>query len=309
MTLYTFDQKLQYVVFIAINGDIEVTEQSQIVLLIGRGDERERLLEALDMEGWSVHEVGAVQEIPPREQLEADLVIVTSDINLANLNKAEQKSLGSRVVCLVQQGSWAAAISGNPLELIAADASLEEMRHRLLRVANQIEQQMWSRLGLPSGVQGEELWDIMPATDWVTGLDNRIRFLQEMQKNISRAKRYQRPFCCVLVRIDNFGFLKSNLSEEIMETLLEEVAGWLEISLRDADLLARMQGDIFGLLLTETEQERGEIVVDRIRNNLQNFQFGCELPQMPTFSVGMSAYEEGEQGLDSMLKKAQKDLH
>jgi diguanylate cyclase len=91
------------------------------------------------------------------------------------------------------------------------------------------------------------------------------------------------------VGFNNFQALQEKVSKEILEELLEEVGGLLEVSIRDVDILASVESDLFGLILPETDVEDAEIVIRRIRENLELFQFSQPLPEQPSFSIGVSS--------------------
>jgi diguanylate cyclase (GGDEF)-like protein len=179
----------------------------------------------------------------------------------------------------------------------------------MVTTIHQLNQQILARLGLPTHVKGEALWEMLPTTDWVTGLENRTSFLQEVRKQMSRSKRYHRPFCCLLVRIDNYNLFHSQLAPEVMEEMLSDVAGWLEMCIRDSDMLARIQHDTFGMLLPETDHNNVQHVVQRVHSYLGNFQFAHSLPEPLAFSVGVSSFADEMVSLDSLLSLAQEDLH
>lgn len=288
-----------------------MSTETNVVLVLGTGPEASRVLEASSREGWSTQHVHTFEELPPREQVDPEIIVLLSNFDWFSLSEAQKHTLGKRVVWMVPNPGWASLrqVHTELACVISAHAPAEEIHYRMVSFINQLDQQLLARLGLPQNVKSEALWDMLPTTDWVTGLENRASFLQEVRKQISRSKRYHRPFCCLLVRIDNYKLFHAQLSPEVMEEMLSDVAGWLEMCTRDSDMLARIQNDTFGMLLPETDQTNVQHVVQRVNTYLDNFQFAHDLPEPLAFSVGVSAFAGEALSLDSLLSQAQEDLH
>ncbi len=285
-----------------------VTE-TNVVLVLGEAPETELVLEAANKEGWSAQHIKSLEDVPPREQIDPEIVMVCSDQNWASMTEEQRHHLGKRVIWMVPEGAWSKLSLEGLAGVISAKASVDEIHYRMVSTVREMNQQLLSRLGLAQNQQGEALWDMLPSTDWVTGLPNRISYLQEVRKQISRSTRYQRPFCCLLVQLDNYKTLEGGLSNEVMEEFLSDIAGWLEMCVRDSDTLARLQSDTFGMVLPETDVENAQVVVNRIREYLGNFQFSHPMPESLAFSVGVSAFQGETMSLDSLLSQAQEDLH
>lgn len=288
-----------------------MSTETNVVLIIGKGQETNHVIAAASQEGWSTQHIHDLSQLPPREHVDPEIIVLLSDLNWLTLTPEQKHALGKRVLWMVATPIWPTLPQG-PLDLaglISATASVEEIHFRMVSTIQQLNQQLLARLGLPTHVKGETLWDMLPTTDWVTGLENRTSFLQEVRKQISRSKRYHRPFCCLLVRIDNYKRFQSQLAPEVMEEMLSDVAGWLEMCIRDSDMLARIQQDTFGMLLPETDQNNVQHVVQRVNNYLNNFEFAHNLPEPLAFSVGVSTFAEDMVSLDSLLSLAQEDLH
>lgn len=292
------------------NPEERVSEEMPMLLIAGALPmQSQRLAEAAQRAGFQVHRSDSFDTLPPRSELDPDLIVITSDLVEAGVEASLPASFRSRLVMMVGPESWPALRKESDACLISQEASDAELQYRLLESLQRIQQRNWARLGLPVAQNQEALWELIPSTDWVTGLDNRLRFLQELQKNISRSKRYKRPFCCLLVRFDNHTtIIQSDNGKEQVNMILEEVAGVLEVSVRDADFLARMHHDLFGILLPETDLDNGQYVVRRIENNLKQFQFAHPCVELPSFSCGLSSFDHETSTADSLLQDAQNAL-
>lgn len=107
-------------------------------------------------------------------------------------------------------------------------------------------------------------------TDHLTGLANRRRFERHLEREVSRTKRYGHPFCLLLVDIDDFKLINDNHGHEVGDLVIVRISKCLQEAIRGIDLAARIGGDEFGIVLTETNLERGAEVADRLRGLIKN---------------------------------------
>ncbi|MEO8433338.1 MAG: diguanylate cyclase [Pyrinomonadaceae bacterium] len=102
-------------------------------------------------------------------------------------------------------------------------------------------------------------------TDHLTGLANRRRFERKMEREIDRTRRYGRPFCLLILDIDHFKVVNDNYGHEAGDEVLRRLAKILQAGTRGIDLAARVGGEEFAILLTETNLQAGEEVAERLR--------------------------------------------
>jgi len=88
--------------------------------------------------------------------------------------------------------------------------------------------------------------------DFLTGLMNRRRFEEELTRETVRATRYGNSGAVLLLDIDNFKDINDTFGHRAGDDVLKGVAGLLRERLRDTDLIARVGGDEFAVLLTQT---------------------------------------------------------
>jgi diguanylate cyclase (GGDEF)-like protein/PAS domain S-box-containing protein len=98
--------------------------------------------------------------------------------------------------------------------------------------------------------------------DFLTGLMNRRRFEQELTREAVRATRYGNPGAVLLLDVDHFKGINDTFGHRAGDDVLKWVAGLLRERLRDTDLLARVGGDEFAVLLTQTPANQVQIVAD-----------------------------------------------
>jgi diguanylate cyclase (GGDEF)-like protein len=110
-------------------------------------------------------------------------------------------------------------------------------------------------------------------TDHLTGVANRRRFDQQLEREIERAERYGHPFCLLLLDIDDFKKVNDTFGHEAGDEVINHLAKILHDGIRSPDLVARIGGDEFAVLLVETNVVKGFEVADRLRQSIKAGDF------------------------------------
>jgi diguanylate cyclase (GGDEF)-like protein len=107
--------------------------------------------------------------------------------------------------------------------------------------------------------------------DALTGLFSRRRFQEELDREVSRARRHGRPGALLLLDLDGFKHVNDTLGQAAGDELLTRIGEALRSILRDSDVLARIGGDEFALILPDTDVAAarvvGEKLVEAVRAN------------------------------------------
>lgn len=137
--------------------------------------------------------------------------------------------------------------------------------------------------------------------DPLTGLQNRRAFLEGGNIEVERSKRYCHPLAVIFLDLDNFKQLNDTKGHDVGDAALRDIAKALLSTLRANDLVARMGGDEFSIMLPEVEYEDCVIAARKVshavKHALQNY------PPV-TSSIGVTWYEEGDRSFASMMKAA-----
>jgi diguanylate cyclase (GGDEF)-like protein/PAS domain S-box-containing protein len=92
--------------------------------------------------------------------------------------------------------------------------------------------------------------------DPLTGLPNRVLFMDRLQQALERLRRRRSPTAILVLDIDRFQLVNDSLGHQIGDELLSAAAPRLKQAVRSSDTVARFGGDEFGILLEEIEGER-----------------------------------------------------
>ncbi|MEW9856143.1 sensor domain-containing diguanylate cyclase [Novosphingobium sp. M1R2S20] len=106
------------------------------------------------------------------------------------------------------------------------------------------------------------------ARDQLTGTLTRRGFIERANQEIERFRRYGRAASLALIDIDHFKAINDTHGHPAGDAVLREVAGLLHTGIRPNDVLGRIGGEEFALLMPETEAEGAVIAVERLREEV-----------------------------------------
>ena len=139
-------------------------------------------------------------------------------------------------------------------------------------------------------------------TDHLTGLANRRRFERQMEREVGRTMRFERPFSLLMIDIDNFKNLNDSFGHDAGDDAIRRISRVLREGTRGIDLAARIGGEEFAVLLVETNQEGGFEVAERLRLAIRSLEIpsGAQL----TASFGVAECPTDAQTAADILKAA-----
>ncbi len=147
-------------------------------------------------------------------------------------------------------------------------------------------------------------------TDELTGLKNRRAFNSALDAEIKKAIRYKRPFTVLMLDADDLKAVNDQFGHAVGDKLIITIAQVVQESLRNTDVLARFGGDEFVAILTETPENRGIEVAERVRSSVENTSFSFEGARVSsTISIGVSCFTDGAPMADEIVAQADKKLY
>jgi diguanylate cyclase (GGDEF)-like protein len=139
-------------------------------------------------------------------------------------------------------------------------------------------------------------------TDALTGLTNRLFFLDLANLEIYKSLRHREPLTIAYFDIDNFKTVNDQFGHIVGDRLLCSVADTAKKSLRKIDVIARVGGDEFAILLPRTNYDAAEIVLHRLKNTLLASMDQQHWPV--TFSIGAITFNTPPTSVSQMIEKA-----
>ena len=110
----------------------------------------------------------------------------------------------------------------------------------------------------------------MAGSDSVTGLLSRRSGEARLREEVARASRHQRPLSLVLLNVDDFHHYNDAYGHAAGDEMLRAIAEILTSKARSVDVLARMGGDEFLVILPETDKSGAVMVAERYRTAIAN---------------------------------------
>jgi len=142
-------------------------------------------------------------------------------------------------------------------------------------------------------------------TDPLTGLANRRYLVEQLQREFDRARRYQRPLSLIYLDLDGFKSINDHFGHMFGDEVLRSTALAMSAVLRSTDLLARIGGDEFAVLLPETTIKGSQGVVVKLRKSLAatGKRLGPAVPAL-SFCAGIGQMRETDLSIDAILSRA-----
>ena len=106
-------------------------------------------------------------------------------------------------------------------------------------------------------------------TDPLTKVHNRRSFLEHAGMEMERSRRYGHPISVVYIDVDNFKIINDSFGHKAGDALLQSVAENIASNVRRADIVARVGGDEFALLMPETTAGGAERALERLLEKLR----------------------------------------
>ena len=157
----------------------------------------------------------------------------------------------------------------------------------------------------------EKELQILATIDGLTGIFNRRHFLSLAEKELQRVARYGGACSLMMLDIDHFKMVNDKFGHAIGDAAIQRVAQICADSLRSTDLLGRIGGEEFAMLLPETEIAEAEKVAERLRQRIQDDSFeeersiSCPL----RVSIGVSEHKSDKESLATLMNRADEALY
>ena len=148
------------------------------------------------------------------------------------------------------------------------------------------------------------------STDALTQVASRRRWLEAASVEFSRFQRYDRPLGIVMADLDFFKRVNDTFGHDIGDTVLRQFSDILRAQCRQSDLVGRMGGEEFCVLLPEASVEAAEEVARRIVETCHTASVSSlKGPVAFTCSIGVTEAWPVDQSIDDVLRRADRALY
>lgn len=147
-------------------------------------------------------------------------------------------------------------------------------------------------------------------TDSLTQVYSRRYFLEKLEEEINRSKKFKLSFSFLMVDIDYFKNINDNYGHLVGDVILREVAKLIKDSIRQIDFMGRYGGEELSVILTETDKKEAQIVAERIREAVESKQIiAYDESLKVTISIGISLFPTDAAENIALIDKADQALY
>jgi diguanylate cyclase (GGDEF)-like protein len=148
-------------------------------------------------------------------------------------------------------------------------------------------------------------------TDELTGLPNRRRFFELAEREMVRAQRYGSPLAVVMLDLDHFKEINDNYGHAAGDQVLRAVGDCCRDVLRTNDVIGRLGGEEFAILLPATAMDGARLFAERLRVAVYECRIGLPGTELRlTATLGVAACAPGEVvTVDELLARADAALY
>ncbi|HET7775028.1 MAG TPA: GGDEF domain-containing protein, partial [Azospira sp.] len=139
---------------------------------------------------------------------------------------------------------------------------------------------------------------------------NRRHFLNRLSVEISRQQRHGTPLALLALDLDFFKAINDRYGHQAGDEVLKALVATLRYILRPVDLIGRMGGEEFMVLLPEADAETAAAVAERIRSEVAAMDVaGGEAPLRVTVSIGIGQFGPDGDTAEAVFKAADSRLY
>ncbi len=162
-------------------------------------------------------------------------------------------------------------------------------------------------------VRNDELEDLvrqlqdLSVTDWLTGLKNHGYYFERLSEEMDRGLRHRRSLSVVIADIDDFKIINDTRGHAAGDRVLQEVSAIMADTIRSADIVCRIGGEEFGMLLPETDPQGAQLVAERVREQVAALTISGV--GKVTVSLGIASVPQHAVDRDELMEAADRALY
>jgi diguanylate cyclase (GGDEF)-like protein len=146
--------------------------------------------------------------------------------------------------------------------------------------------------------------------DYLTNIPNRRYFFEIGTKSLHIAKRESIHLSVICIDIDFFKNINDTYGHNIGDEILKFICKNMNKYIRKSDILARIGGEEFAILLNNTNEENAYVLAEKIRTQVESSIYKNDKIEIKTtISLGISQLRAEDDDLDSIIIRADKALY
>ena len=293
----------------------ESTEKARVLVLEDSPLDLDKITETLKRDGADVYSAancaGALERALGEE---FDLVIVSltllneDGLRLCSQLRSHERTRQVPILLMIDEGDLQRVAKG--LELGANDYVIKPIDRNELqaRVRTQVRRKRYQDRLRANYEQSLSL----ALTDSLTGVFNRRYVSAHLPRLLDRAADSNKPVSILMFDIDHFKRVNDTFGHDVGDEVLREVAVRSARNLRNFDLVARLGGEEFVVIMPDTDGESALMVAERLRQRIGDTPFQISAPVgeiTVTVSVGVAVGGRVGDTVDTLIKRADEALY
>ncbi len=193
------------------------------------------------------------------------------------------------------------AADTNEIKDIHSQATFDRERRVLFGVVQDITERK----------KAEKELERLAQTDPLTGLANRRHFMQLAEHERLQSKRYGGELSILMMDIDHFKRINDSYGHHAGDLVIQSLSTICRNTLRETDIIGRIGGEEFAVVLPQTASHQAIEVAERLREVIANAVFSLE-PDVTlhfTVSIGVATLTDMQNNIDTLLRFADKALY
>lgn len=293
----------------------EPTEKARVLVIEDRDFESEKFIETMKRDDDSVVAVKTgEQALLQSQQNDFDIITISLDLagedslRLISHLRSHERTRAIPILMVGDESDMKRVARG--LEMGAYDYILRPVdRNELLaRVRTQVRRKRYQD-HLRSNY---EMSLSLALTDSLTGLFNRRYLMVHLEKLLSKTRDTSKSLCVMMLDIDHFKHVNDTYGHAIGDEVLKIFSERISKRLRGVDLIARLGGEEFVVIMPDTNLDIAVLVAERLRSVIANEPF--KISSGPgeitvTVSIGAALVESGNMTVEQSIKSADEELY
>lgn len=149
----------------------------------------------------------------------------------------------------------------------------------------------------------------LACVDFLTDVLNRRSFVSGLERELARVRRNEMTSTVAFLDIDHFKKVNDRFGHPVGDRVLQEFASAVSGQCRQNDLVARLGGEEFAVLLTDSDLDAALVWADRLRTLVAENRFGGNVAVSITVSVGLVALDEKLTTYEAVMSMADRALY